>query len=127
MIVQPLGNAGVLVVGTDTLRGLSRLDQVSPGLGGLMKAGGEGPGERDEGADVGVGGEHRYTQGAQQAGPVRRGEACESRDCREKWLGVGGGGGTHTQGGSGGGGNGAGKEWVSLGWVCLWLLAFVYW
>jgi hypothetical protein len=28
VIVQPLGNAGVLVVGTDTLRGLSRLDQV---------------------------------------------------------------------------------------------------
>lgn len=28
MIVQPLGSAGVLVVGTDTLRGLSRLDQV---------------------------------------------------------------------------------------------------
>lgn len=28
VIVQPLGSAGVLVVGTDTLRGLSRLDQV---------------------------------------------------------------------------------------------------
>jgi hypothetical protein len=28
VIVQPLGNAGVLVIGTDTLRGLSRLDQV---------------------------------------------------------------------------------------------------
>lgn len=27
VIVQPLDNAGVLVVGTDTLRGLSRLDQ----------------------------------------------------------------------------------------------------
>eukprot|EP00878_Enallax_costatus_P017220 GHUV01018080.1.p1 GENE.GHUV01018080.1~~GHUV01018080.1.p1 ORF type:complete len:169 (+),score=51.31 GHUV01018080.1:880-1386(+) len=27
VIVQPLGNAGVMVVGTDTLRGLSRLDQ----------------------------------------------------------------------------------------------------
>lgn len=28
VIVQPVGSRGVLVVGTDTLRGLSRLDQV---------------------------------------------------------------------------------------------------
>lgn len=28
VIVQPLGGDGVMVVGTDTLRGLSRLDQV---------------------------------------------------------------------------------------------------
>lgn len=28
VIVQPLGSSGVMVVGTDTLRGLSRLDQV---------------------------------------------------------------------------------------------------
>lgn len=28
VIVQPLGSSGVLVIGTDTLRGLSRLDQV---------------------------------------------------------------------------------------------------
>jgi hypothetical protein len=29
VVVQPLGSDGVVVVGTDTLRGLSRLDQVS--------------------------------------------------------------------------------------------------
>jgi hypothetical protein len=28
VVVQPLGKDGVMVVGTDTLRGLSRLDQV---------------------------------------------------------------------------------------------------
>ncbi len=28
VIVQPIGKEGVMVVGTDTLRGLSRLDQV---------------------------------------------------------------------------------------------------
>jgi hypothetical protein len=28
VVVQPLGSDGVVVVGTDTLRGLSRLDQV---------------------------------------------------------------------------------------------------
>jgi hypothetical protein len=28
VVVQPLGSDGVLVIGTDTLRGLSRLDQV---------------------------------------------------------------------------------------------------
>ena len=35
VIVQPLGSAGVLVVGTDTLRGLSRLDQVRLDLNGV--------------------------------------------------------------------------------------------
>ncbi len=36
VIVQPLGNQGVLVVGTDTLRGLSRLDQASALLQGTV-------------------------------------------------------------------------------------------
>ena len=36
VIVQPLGNQGVLVVGTDTLRGLSRLDQASVLLQGTV-------------------------------------------------------------------------------------------
>jgi hypothetical protein len=32
VVVQPLGSDGVVVVGTDTLRGLSRLDQVRGGI-----------------------------------------------------------------------------------------------
>lgn len=33
VVVQPIGSQGVMVVGTDTQRGISRLDQVRWGLG----------------------------------------------------------------------------------------------
>jgi hypothetical protein len=57
VIVQPLGSAGVLVVGTDTLRGLSRLDQVRLDLKGV------GWGEREGGCEEG-----RLAQGGWEEG-----------------------------------------------------------